>query len=161
MFLSKLSINRPVLITMLLSVFIVFGVIAYLSLPIDLMPNIKIPFVTIQTVYPGAGPHEIETQVTKRIEDAVSTVSKIDYVQSYSLDNASSVMVRFEQGKEVEVALREVKEKIDGIINTLPRDIDKPRVSSMDLSVMPVINLVLTGNVSPIELYDYADMRLK
>lgn len=146
---------------MLLSVFIVFGVIAYMNLPLNLMPDIKIPFVTVQTVYPGAGPQEIETQITKRIEDAVSTISQIKVVQSYSMDNASSVMIRFEQGKEVDVALREVKEKIDVILNALPKDADKPRVTSMDLSAMPVINLVLTGNVTPIELYDYADMRLK
>lgn len=161
MFLSRLSINRPVMMTMLISVFIVFGVLAYFGLSLNLMPDIDIPYVTIQTIYPGAGPQEIETQISRRIEDAVATVSQVDFIQSYSMDNVSFVLISFDMGKEVEIALREVKEKVDAILNDLPRDAERPLVSSFDITAMPVVNLIFTGNVSPIELYDYADMRLR
>ena len=78
MIISDLSIKRPIMMTMFLMVLVLFGGIAYFSLNIDMMPDVDIPVVTVQTVYPGAGPQEIETQVTKKIEDAVSTVSQID-----------------------------------------------------------------------------------
>jgi HAE1 family hydrophobic/amphiphilic exporter-1 len=161
MFLAKLSINRPVMMTMFILVFIVFGILAYLGLSLNLMPDIDIPFVTIQTLYPGAGPQEIETQISRRIEDAVATVSQVDFIQSYSMDNVSFVLLRFDMGKEIEVALREVKEKVDAILNDLPRDAERPLVSSWDFAAMPVVDLVFSGNFSPIELYDYADMRLR
>lgn len=161
MFLAKLSINRPVMMTMFISVFIVFGILAFIGLSLNLMPDISIPFVTIQTVYAGAGPQEIETQISRRIEDAVATVSQVDFVQSYSMDNVSFVLLRFDMDKEIEVALREVKEKVDAILNDLPRDAERPLVSSWDFSAMPVVDLVFAGDISPIELYDYADMRLR
>jgi len=149
------------MMTMIISVFIVFGILAYLGLSLDLMPDIDIPYVTIQTVYGGAGPQEIETQISRRVEDAVSTVSQVNFIQSYSMDNVSIVMIRFDMGKEIDTALREVKEKIDPILNDLPSDADRPIVSSWDFSAMPVVDLVFSGNVSSIELYDYADMRLR
>ena len=95
MILSKLSINRPVMVTMILGVFLVFGGLAYFSLSLNLMPEADIPYVTIQTIYAGAGPSEVETLITKKLEDAISTVSKIDFIESYSMDNASIVVIAF------------------------------------------------------------------
>src|SRR5215469_15570468 len=120
MFLAKMSVSRPVTVTMLLLVFVVFGAMAYFSMSLNLMPNIDLPFVSVQTVYPGAGPKEIETLITNKIEDAVSTLSNISYIQSYSMDNASFVMMEFDLGKNVDVANQEVKDKVDAIINNLP-----------------------------------------
>ena len=113
MFLAKLSINRPVMITMFIFVFVLFGILAYFSLPLNLMPVVDIPYVTVQTIYPGAGPLEIESQVTKRLEDAISTVSKIDVIDSYSMDNVSFIIVKFKLGKDPNIASQEIKEKVD------------------------------------------------
>ncbi|MDD3501423.1 MAG: efflux RND transporter permease subunit, partial [Candidatus Cloacimonetes bacterium] len=161
MFLSKVSVNRPVTITMLILVFVVFGSIAYFSLSYNLMPDVDLPVVAIQTVYPGAGPEEIESQITKKIEDAISTVSDIDYIQSFSLDNASFVLTMFKKSKNVDVANQEIKDKIDMIINNFPADAQKPIVLKVDLTAMPVMNLVLSGNQSLLELSDYAENTLK
>ena len=95
MILAKTSINRPILTTMGIFVFLIFGLLAYFSLNLDQMPDVEIPYVTVQTVYPGAGPKEIETLVTKRIEDAVSTVSQIESINSYSLDGVSIIIIEF------------------------------------------------------------------
>ena len=76
MFLAKLSVNRPVFTTVLLSVFIIFGWLAFKTLNLNHMPEVEIPYVTVTTVYPGAGPKEIETLITKKVEDAVSTISQ-------------------------------------------------------------------------------------
>ncbi|MBW6515012.1 MAG: efflux RND transporter permease subunit [Candidatus Cloacimonetes bacterium] len=161
MFLAKVSIKRPVLITMLISVFLVFGVLAYLGLSLNLMPAIDFPFVVVQTVYVGAGPQEIESQISRRIEDAVSIISQVDFIQTYSMENVSFVMMRFSMRKSQEVAIREVKEKIDAILNELPRDAERPIALTWDISAIPVMDIVFSGEVSGTELYDYADQRLR
>ncbi|MBN2461714.1 MAG: efflux RND transporter permease subunit, partial [Candidatus Cloacimonetes bacterium] len=161
MFLAKVSINRPVMITMLISVFIVFGLLAYFSLSLNLMPKADLPFITIQTVYPGSGSEEIETQISKRIEDAVSTVSKIDYIESYSMDNFSMVVIAFELDKDVDIAAQEVKQKVDGILSTLPEDSERPTIDKFDPGAQAIINLIFSGNLDARDLYEYADKELR
>jgi len=161
MFLSKIAINKPIMATMGLLVFIIFGLISYTKLNINQMPEVEIPFVTVMTVYPGAGPKEIELQVSKKIEDAAATVSEIKRIESYSLDAVSIVMIEFNLGKDVNIANQEVKDKIDAIINQLPSDAERPIVQKVDLQAFPIIDLILTGNKSPQELYDIADNFLK
>ncbi len=161
MFLSKISIKRPVFTTVIIIVLLVFGLMAYLGIPIDLMPNVKVPVVTVQTIYPGASSSEIETQVTKKVEDAISTISKIDYIQSYSMENASFVVIRFKIGKDVDIANQEVKDKVDTILNEFPTDVKKPIVMKFDIGLKPIMDLVLTGTASSKDLYDYADKKLK
>jgi HAE1 family hydrophobic/amphiphilic exporter-1 len=161
MFLSKLSINRPVMITMIILVFIVFGFMAYLNLPINLMPKADLPFITIQTIYPGASPAEIESQISKKIEDAVSTISNIDYIESYSMENVSLVLMSFELTKDVDVAASEVEQKVNAILNDLPAEVEKPIIGKFDMSAFAIIDLVLSGNLSGLELYEIADKTLK
>lgn len=161
MFLSKLSVERPVTVVMMIMVFVVFGAMAYFGLSYNLMPEVKIPVVSIQTIYAGAGPEEIENLITKKIEDAIATVSNIDYIQSYSMENVSYVIVKFDLGKDVDIANQEIKDKIDVILNDLPNDSDKPKVSKFDMGAEPVMNLVLSGKQSAMELNDYADKVLK
>ncbi len=161
MFLSKISISRPVTITMMIMVFVVFGFLAYTEMPLNLMPDVKLPFVTIQTVYPGAGPQEIETQITKKLEDAISTISNIDYIESYSMDNFSLVLIKFDLEKDVDIANQEVKDKVDVILNDLPNDARKPIIDKFDITAQPVVRMVLSGSQSSLELYEYADKVLR
>ena len=161
MFLAKTSINRPIATTMGIMVFLIFGLIAFLGLNLNQMPDVEIPFVTIQTVYPGAGPKEIETLITKRIEDVVSTVSEVKRIESYSLDGASIVMMEFLLSKDVDVANQEVKDKVDAILNDLPEDAEKPKIEKFDIGAQPIISLVLRGDRDPRELYQFADKTLK
>jgi len=147
--------------TMFLLVFVVFGLLAYFSLPLNLMPDVKVPVVSVQTVYAGAGTKEIETQITKRVEDAIATVSKIDYVQSYSMEGMSYVIIRFKMGKDVDIANQEVKDKVDAILSEFPKDADKPSIKKFEVGAEPIMNLVFSGNLSAQELYEYADKKLK
>ena len=119
MFLSTMSIKRPIMVSMFLIAFVVFGAMAYFGLNLNLMPDVELPFVTIQTVYPGAGPKEIEIQITKKIEDAVSTVSKIDYIRSFSMEGVSIVIMKFDLDKDGDIANQETKDKVNGILNDL------------------------------------------
>ena len=161
MFLARVSINRPVLTTVGILIFLIFGVIAFTTLNLNLQPDVEIPYVTIQTVYPGAGPKEIETLVTKRIEDAISTISRIERIESYSLDGASIIIIEFQLGKNIDVANQETKDKVDQIINDLPSDAKKPIVQKVDIRLFPVVDVVLSGNLSPRQLYEIADKTLK
>jgi len=147
--------------SMLLIVFVLFGGLAYFGMPLDLMADIDIPYVTVQTVYEGAGPKEIETQITKHIEDAVSSISKIDRMISFSMEGVSIVILQFDLDKDVDIANQEVKSKVDAILSDLPDDADLPTVEKIDLSEFPIVEVILSGPLSPIELRDLADKRLK
>jgi len=161
MFLSDLSIKRPIMISMVLLVFLLFGGLAYFTLNLNLMPDIEIPFITIQTVYPGAGPEEIETLVTKKLEDAVSTVSQIKYVRSYSMEGGSILIIRFELDKDVDIANQEVKDKVGAIANELPKDAETPVIEKFDITDFPIMDVLLSGDMELKDLYDLADKRLK
>ncbi len=158
---SRIVVNRPIMTSMIIVVFLIFGGLAYFNLALDQMPNVQIPYVTIMTVYPGAGPKEVETQLTKKVEDAVATVSNIKNLTSYSLENVSIIMVEFKIGEDVDLKNIEVKDKVDAILNNLPEDVEKPVIQKVDLQATPTVDLVLSGEATPVELYDLADNMLK
>ncbi|GAB4287593.1 MAG: efflux RND transporter permease subunit [Ignavibacteriaceae bacterium] len=161
MFLAKLSINRPVLTTVGILIFLIFGGLAYFTLNLNLQPDVEIPYITISTVYPGANPKEIETLITKKIEEVISTVSQIERIESYSLDGVSIIIMEFNLTKDVNVANQEVKDKIDEILNDLPEDAENPIVQKVDLRQFPVVDVVLSGDLDPRQLYEIADKQLK
>lgn len=161
MFLSTLSIKRPVLTGVIIVGLLFFGLLAYMSLPLNLMPSVDIGVVTVQTVYPGAGPREIEMQVTKKIEDAVSTISGIDYMQSYSMESVSIVIIFFELDVDADIANQEVKDKTAAILNELPDDAKRPVVEKLDFGTEPIMDITLTGNQDLKELREIADKTLK
>ncbi len=158
---AKVSIERPIMTTMGILVFIIFGAIAYFSLNMNNMPDVEIPYITVLTTYPGAGPKEIETLITKRVEEVVSTVSELERVESYSLDGASISILEFKIGKNVNIANQEVKDKVEEIINDLPDDAQKPIIQKIDFRAFPIMNLVLSGKNDPRDLYEVADKTLK
>lgn len=160
----NLSIKRPVLVTMFLLVFVVFGAIAYFKMPLSLIPIPKIPYVTVETIYPGAGPLVIEGQVTKKIEDEVAALSQLDSITSYSIEGASIVSVKFKIGKDENQATQEVKDKVDAILDQLPTGAKRPSILKLDISSMfPVMNLVLEGNgaLDATQLHSLADNLVK
>ncbi len=159
---AHISVNRPIMMSMLIIVFVLFGGLAYFSLTLNQMPDVEIPYVTISTVYPGAGPKEIETQITKKIEDAVSTVSKIKVIDSYSLEGISISIIQFELDKDIDIANQEVKDKVDAILSQLPDDAELPIIQKVDLQAFPVVNVILSGEqTDPRDLYFYADRVLR
>lgn len=161
MFLSTVSIKRPIMVTMVLLVFFIFGLLAYFGLNLNLMPDVEFGYVSVRTVYPGSGPKEIETQITKKIEDAVATISGIDTLSSYSMEGASIVILRFELGKDPDIANQEVKDKISAILGEFPRDVEIPVVEKFDIGALPIMDIILTGNIPMTELFDIADKWLK
>ncbi|MBV5278994.1 MAG: efflux RND transporter permease subunit [Campylobacteraceae bacterium] len=138
----KLAINRPITTLMGVLTFIVFGLMAYNSMPINLFPNVDFPIVTVQTTYNGADPSTVESKVTDKIEEAVSGVDGIDKIMSTSYEGFSVVTVQFKLNKNLNVATNDVRDKI-GALN-LPKEVDKPIVKKLGASGS-VINLFIAG----------------
>ena len=161
MFLAKLSVRKSVLATMLLMAFVVIGIFSYMRLTIDLMPPIEFPYVSVVTVYPGAGPEEIESLVSKPIEDAISSISGLKNTWSYSQEGVSVVLAEFTLETKVDFAAMDIKEKVDAIRATLPQDVEAPTVSKFDIGAIPIMNLAISSQRPIQETYEIADKKIK
>ena len=161
MFLSKLSVNKPVLTAVIILFFVVLGLYSYLGLSVDLFPEIDIPYVTVQTIYPGAGPAEIETLISKPIEEAVGSINGVETIISSSVEGASIVVVEFQLEIDIDIAAMDVKDKVDGIIGDLPDDVEKPVIMKLDIGAQPIMNLAVHGPRPLNEIYELTDDVIK
>lgn len=158
----ELFVKKPVLTLMFVLVFVVLGAISYFNLVIERDPKVKFPMVTVKVIYPGAAPQEIESQLIKKIEDAVTEISQINKVTSTANENYGFVMIEFDVEADVNIKAMEVKDKVDAIQNDFPLDAKKPEIAKFDPTVEPIMELVLSAEKSTdIELFEYADKKLK
>jgi len=146
---------------MILTTFLLFGFIGYNNLPLALMPETNMPVVTVQTIYSGASPIEIESQITKKVEDEVASLSLIESMNSYSMENVSIVQIQFDLGKDENVALQEVKDKVDQILNELPDGAQQPVIQKIDITATPIMNIIMEADLPATELYDIADKKVR
>lgn len=161
MILSKTAINRPVTTWVLIIALVLLGTLSYFGLPVDLMPSMEVPVITVQVIYPGAGPEEIETNITKKIENEVYTVSGIDKVQSYVMEGGTQVVCLFDMDKDVDIANQEIKDKIDAIITDFPEDSYAPTIMKFDISSSPIVYLSFISTLSNKDAYKYVDENIK
>jgi HAE1 family hydrophobic/amphiphilic exporter-1 len=161
MWLTRVSILRPVTITMVVLSIVVLGYVSKKKLPVDLYPKIDIPYVTVVAIYAGAGPQEMETLITKPIEDEVSTVSGVKNVTSTSEEGVSSIGIEFQLGTDLNTAANDVREKVDAVRMVLPRDMDPPVIEKISLSAFPVISFAISSPRPPKELRRIADDVIK
>jgi hydrophobic/amphiphilic exporter-1 (mainly G- bacteria), HAE1 family len=159
--LVETAVKRPVLTVMMVAVLVVLGVFSFTRLTIELFPKVDIPVVSITTIYAGAGPKEVESQVTEKIEDEVSTVSNVKTINSTSMENASIIAVEFNVGTNIDFASIEIKDKVDAILNDLPEDVERPAIVKFDLNALPIMNLSVSGNRPLDEVYDIADNQVR
>jgi len=155
----KLSINRPITTLMGVLTFIVFGLMAYNTMPINLYPNIDFPVVTIQTTYNGADPSTVESKVTDKIEEAVSGIDGIDKLISTSYEGFSSVTVQFKLDKNLDVATNDVRDKIGAV--KFPIEVDKPIVKKLGASGAVVSIFIADKGDNTKELMRLADEKIK
>ncbi len=159
--LARLCIKRPVFATMLMLSFIVAGIFTYSSLGVDRMPNIDAPMVTVTTVNLGASPEEIETEITKKIEDAVNSINGLDEISSTSSEGMSIVRIEFDLSKSGIVAAEEVQNKINQIVNQLPSSAEVPVVSKMDPDAGAVLQIAVSAPRSTRDVTMIADKLIK
>ena len=156
----KLAINRPIATLMYVFTLVIFGWLSFKSMPSALFPNIDFPMVTIKTVYPGAEAATVESQVTEKIEEAISRIGGVDAITSTSSEGASVVMVKFFLERDINEATNDVRDKVSAVV--LPKDAKTPLVSKLDIGGAPVVNLFLTAKEAPLkELMLFADEKVK
>ncbi len=161
MILSDFAVRRPVAMTCLILGLTLLGINAFRKMGLELMPQADIPFITIVTVYPGASPEELESDVARRIEDAVVSIDGLKHVNSVCMENVCQTMLEFELDVNVDIAATDVREKLDLIRADLPADVEDPIIQKFDINAKPIITLALTGDVPLDELYDFADNALR
>ena len=157
----KLSIKRPSILIVMLSILLLGGFYSYKLLNYELIPKFEVNVVTISTIYAGASPSEIESTVTKKIEDAVSSLENIKKIQSYSYESLSVVVVQLTNDANVDNTLNEAQRKINAVRSKLPTDVKEPSLSKFSLSDLPIISLGVTSNLSSQELYDLVDKKIQ
>ena len=135
--LAALSVRRPVFATVLILSLTVVGAFSFMRLGVDRFPKVEFPTVVITTIQPGAAPEQIETEITDKIEEAVNTISGIDELRSISSEGVSLVFVAFLLDKDADVAAQEVRDKVNGVLPLLPRNIEQPRVEKFDPTPRP------------------------
>jgi HAE1 family hydrophobic/amphiphilic exporter-1 len=161
MWLTRLALNRPVTITVFMVAVIVLGFYALSKTQVELQPKVDFPVITILTVYPGASPDEVETLVTKPIEDAVAGVEGLRQITSTSQYGVSQVTLEFYIGTDIGEAYIDVQAKVNAAVGLLPRDAERPIISKLDTQSQPTMYIGMTGNRPPYELRDLADNLIK
>jgi HAE1 family hydrophobic/amphiphilic exporter-1 len=159
--LTRLCIQRPLVLLMVLAALMLLGWRARSGMPAELDPRVEIPIVNVVTVYPGAGPEEVERSVTRPLEDAVSTVSNVTSVDSRSLESVSIVSVDLKLGSDVNAAAADIRARIESIRRDLPADIETPQVAKFDYNARPVMVLGVTGAGSLHALRTLVDEQIK
>jgi HAE1 family hydrophobic/amphiphilic exporter-1 len=155
MTITELSIKRPTLVVVIFSALVLLGVYSYTQLNYELLPKITPPVITIATAYPGGSPNEVETSVTKPVEDAISTLDQVDYVTATSSEGVSFVVIQFLQSADVDIQLQSAQRKVNQILNTLPSTVKSPVLSKFALDEMPVLRMGVTSNMPPKQFYQF------
>lgn len=153
--LADVSIRRPVFTIMMIMSLIVLGWFSYIKLNVDLYPNVDIPYVVVTTVLPGAGPEQIESDVTKKVEDAINPIEGVDKIMSTSQEGASIVVIGFKLEIDGKTAAQDVREKVAAIRANLPTDIKDPVIQRYDPASLPIMSITVSGNRSPKEITTY------
>lgn len=152
MFLSDVSIKRPVFATMMIGALLLFGFISRQRMGVDLYPNIDFPIVTVTATLEGASPEVVETEVTDPLEDAISSVEGVRHITSHSSQSVSQVIIEFELETDIDIAAQDVRDKISRAQYTLPKDMDPPVIGKVDISARPIMWLSVSGTMGKLEL---------
>ena len=162
MILSDISIRRPVLATVLNLVILLIGLICYQRLAVRQLPNVDVPVVTVATTYPGANAQVIESQITKPIEDTLSGIEGIDYIQSVSRAESSQVTVRFRLDRDADAAASDVRDRVAQARGALPEEANDSIVQKQEADAQPIIYLAFSSDRhSLLEIADYANRIVK
>ena len=158
---ADVFIRRPVFATMLIASLVVLGLFSYSSLGLDLFPNVDFPVVTVTTTLKGASVEEMETGVTKVIEEAVNTIDGIDELRSITKEGLSSVVVQFVLEKPRDIGAQDVRDKVAGVLAQLPVGTDPPVIEKFDVDAVPVMSIAISGRRSLREVTELARKQVK
>lgn len=159
--LAHFSVNRPVGITMIMCIVLVFGAVSLSHLPIDLMPDITYPTITIMSSYSNASPTEVETLLTRPIEQAIAAVPGVEEINSTSSEGSSRVRVSFAWGTELEAASNDIRDRLDRVLPRLPDDVARPTLRQFDAAAMPIMILGASADLDPVQMLTLIEEQVK
>ncbi len=159
--LSRAAVHRPVFTIMVILIVLILGGVSLFRLPIDLMPDITYPTLTIRSYYENASPEEIEELVTRPIEEAMSAVPGVESVYSTSAEGVSNVRVTFSWGTDLDTASNDIRDRLDRIISRLPDDTERPTLFKFDIANFPVLIFGASGNLNPLQMRKLIDDQVK
>lgn len=158
---TELSIKRPSLVVVIFAILGFLGVISFMQLNYELLPKYSEPVLVVSTVYPGASPSEVENSVTKKIEDAISSLEETDNIQSTSYEGISVTVIIFKSNANMDKALRDAQRKVSNIQYLLPKDARPPVVTNFSMDDIPIIRLGVTARTGTTELYDLVKYKIQ
>ena len=155
MTITELSLKRPSLIIVIFLALGIAGLFGYFQLRYELLPRMNIPYASIATVYPGASPSEVENSVTKKIEDAVSSVEKLENVFATSYEGFSLVTIEFKRNANIDVAIQDVQRKVSAAMVSLPRDVRPPAVQKFSFDELPIMRMGIMSTLPSRQFYQF------
>ncbi|MDR1316666.1 MAG: efflux RND transporter permease subunit [Spirochaetales bacterium] len=157
---SEFTVKRPILTLMVTLIVVILGGVAFLRLPVDLMPDIDYPMITVRTEYENTGPEIIEQLITRPIEQVLSAVPGVEDILSTSQEGVSQVRLAFTWGTNIEEATNDVRDRLERVLGRLPDEADRPRIFKFDYSAFPILFLGISGSVDPLYLRKMIDDQL-
>ncbi len=161
MFLTDLSLKRPVFATVIILALVSLGLISYVGLNINDYPEVEFPYVVVTVVQQGASPEQVETKIARKLEEAIGQISGVKHIYTTAREGVATVVAEFSLETSPEVAAQDVRDKIGTIRGELPEDIDEPVIARFDPTAFPIISMALTGNITQKEMTGLVDDLVK
>lgn len=157
----ELSVKRPVFMSSVLVALMAVGYFSFKRIPVELFPDITFPVVTVQTIYPGAGPTEIETLISKPIEEEMSTISGVKNIRSINRESLSVVVAEFNLDVDIKYAEQQVRDKVSSARKKLPDSVEEPVIRRVDPSAQPIMVMAIKSNLTGAKLFDLANEQIR
>jgi len=157
----RIAVHRPVSTVMMVLIVLILGGISLARLPIDLMPNVTYPTLTVRTLYENASPEEVEQLITRPIEEAISAVPGVESVYSSSSEGTSNVRVTFSWGTDLDTASNDIRDRLDRAISRLPEDAERPTLYKFDVANFPIVIFGVHSSLNPVHLATFIDKQVK
>src|ERR1035437_6465258 len=155
------SIKKPLIIAVIFTLLTLGGLLSFNMLNLNLLPKFELPILTVQTIYPGAGASEVETSVTKKIEDALSTVENLKKISSTSMEGVSVIVIELNEGTDANLAVQEAQRKISAIKSDLPLDVKEPSITKLALDERPILNVAASSSMPSTQFYKLVEDRIQ
>ncbi len=161
MFLSRIAVRRPVLMTMVIGMFVVFGLVAYGNMPVQLLPTFDLPYIMVTVIYPGAGPEDIESSILVPLERELGKVNNVKSVRTTAVPDAGRALLEMEMGTDAEATVEEVRSLLESLDRELPPGAFRPRVAAIDLGAAPVMTLAVVTDLPAGETARFVEERFE
>jgi len=155
------SIKKPLIIGVIFTLLALGGLISFNQLNLNLLPKFEMPILTVQTVYPGAGASEVETTVTKKVEDALSTLENLKKISSTSMEGVSVIVIELNAGSDANLAVQEAQRKISAIKSNLPADVKESSINKLALDERAILNVAASSTLPSTQFYKLVEDRIQ